>query len=502
MITRLCFCAAALAAVSAMTIPALAFAEVVGRVLMSAGETSALREGKVIPLTYGSPVDSRDTLQTGPRSNMQIRFTDESIISLREQTRLQIEDFKYAAKEGGDESAVFRLVKGAFRTVTGLIGRSNLSRYAVRTPSATIGIRGTMYAAGVCDKDCFNADGTLARDGVYGMVIGQSHGTKRLALTNKTGETVLRPGQVFFVANEASAPELLLEPPAHLIDSLAGAGNATRPTAAALGVPGDEKKASEELASFGTGAAGGISTDREPNAFPEILDSVIALAIIDGTAPPEIPRLGLPTEGGAVAVSLGTSTNSDAIRGLSGGGSLGGLGTLVAGMNIGSTGGPSVLTLNVSNTFVNIGGTGIVRGQMLWTTTADMDLHMLTPDNQHVFFANPTVNFPATSPTATAQLDIDNTQGINHPTAVTTFQGQLHAVENIRVTGTTIPAGNYTFFTRNFSGVTTAPILLVTGDNGVTSRRFDVPALTSGATSQNYIVNRSASGTATYSGPQ
>ena len=87
-------------------------------------------------------------------------------------------------------------------------------------------------------------------------------------------------------------------------------------------------------------------------------------------------------------------------------------------------------------------------------------------------------------------------------TAVTTFQGQLNAVENIRVNGTTIPSGNYTFFTRNFSGPTTAPILLVTGDNGVTSRRFDVPALTSGATSQNYVVTRTPGGTATYSGPQ
>jgi hypothetical protein len=474
-----------------MTIPALAFADVVGRVLMAAGETSALREGKVIPLTFGSPVDSRDTLQTGSRSNMQIRFTDESIMSLREQTRLQIEEFKYSGKEDGSESAVFRLVKGAFRTVTGLVGRGNRSNYSVKTPSATIGIRGTMYAAGVCDKDCFNADGTVAPDGLYGMVIGQSHGTKRLALTNKTGETVLRPGQVFFVANEASAPQLLLEPPAHLIDSLAGSGNATRPTTVALGVPGEEKKAAEQLTGFGTGAAGGISTSSPPNAFPEALDPPIAFAVLDGLVNPQDARVQSLARDAAAARGVSTSQIDQLAAPVN-----------VAGLNIGSNGVPSALTLNFANTFVNIGGTGIVRGQMLWTTTADMDLHMFTPDNQHVYYANPTVNFPGTLPTATAQLDIDNTQGINHPTAVTTFQGQLHAVENIRVNGTTIPAGNYTFFTHNFSGPTTAPILLVTGDNGVTSRRFDVPALTSGAQSQNYVVTRTAGGTATYSGPQ
>jgi len=59
-----------------------------------------------------------------------------------------------------------------------------------------------------------------------------------------------------------------------------------------------------------------------------------------------------------------------------------------------------------------------------------------------------------------------------------------------------------TFFTRNFSGVKTAPILLLSGDNGVTSRRFNVPELTSGRFSQNYVVTRTPGGTATYSGPQ
>ena len=450
-----------LALLSAGLLAPSAQAEIVGRVLMTAGETSALRDGKVVPLTFGSPIEGRDTLQTGQRSNLQVRLTDESILSLREQTQMRIEDYKHSSKEEDQGSAVFSLVKGAFRTVTGLIGRRDHTRYAVRTPSATIGIRGTMYAAGVCDKSCFNADGSLAPDGLYGMVIGQSQGTNKLALTNKTGETVLRQGQVFFVANASSAPELLLEPPAHLIDSLAGAGKADRPTATALGLPGTSEGAiAGALGGLGGLGAGGIASDSRPNLLPTSLEQVALVSINFNTFQPtqNLNGGGLPSS--------------------------------------------SILTLNVGTAFVNIGGTGIVRGQMLWTTTADMDLHMFTPDNQQVFFGNPTVNFPATSPTATAQLDIDNTQGINHPTAVTTFQGQLHAVENIRVNGTTIPAGNYTFFTRNFSGPTTAPILLVTGDNGVTSRRFDVPALTSGATSQNYVVTRTPGGTATYSGPQ
>jgi len=182
------FAAAGLALMTA--IPASA-QTTIGRVLMTAGETSALREGKVLPLTFGSPIEARDTLQTGPRSNLQIRLTDESILSMREQSHLRIENYQFSGKgDDASDSAVFSLVKGAFRTVTGLIGRRDHSRYAVQTPSGTIGIRGTMYAASVCDRDCRNADGTLAPDGLYGMVIGQSQGTNKVALTNKSGETM------------------------------------------------------------------------------------------------------------------------------------------------------------------------------------------------------------------------------------------------------------------------------------------------------------------------
>jgi uncharacterized protein YfaP (DUF2135 family) len=39
-----------------------------------------------------------------------------------------------------------------------------------------------------------------------------------------------------------------------------------------------------------------------------------------------------------------------------------------------------------------------------------MDLHMLTPDNQQVYYANPTVNFPTTSPTATRDGWISTTR--------------------------------------------------------------------------------------------
>jgi FecR protein len=91
--------------------------------------------------------------------------------------------------------------------------------------------------------------------------------------------------------------------------------------------------------------------------------------------------------------------------------------------------------------FVNVGGNGIIRGQLTWMTNADLDLHLILPDQQHVFYANPSVTF--NNGQATAILDHDN-QGeiIDVPPSL--------RVENIAING--VPsAGTYTFYANSFN---------------------------------------------------
>ena len=52
----------------------------------------------------------------------------------------------------GASHAFFSLLKGGFRTVSGLIGKINHEDYSVATPVATIGIRGTDYLTVLCDR--------------------------------------------------------------------------------------------------------------------------------------------------------------------------------------------------------------------------------------------------------------------------------------------------------------------------------------------------------------
>jgi hypothetical protein len=163
-----------------------------------------------VRLEFGSQIEDRDVLRTGPTSSLQIRFVDESFISLRENSQVAIEEYRFAGKEDGTESAAFALIKGGFRKVTGLIGRLNQKNYRVTTPNATIGIRGTDYAVRHCSGDC----GEGVKDGLYGSVLGLSHGTNRVAVANKGGESVFGKDEHFYVPDANTRPQPMLEPPA------------------------------------------------------------------------------------------------------------------------------------------------------------------------------------------------------------------------------------------------------------------------------------------------
>jgi hypothetical protein len=94
------------------------------------------------PIARGTEVSSGDTLRTNA-GLVQIRYSDGAIVSLRPDTDYTIEEYRFSGKTDGDERALFKLLKGTMRTVTGLVGRINKDRYVLNTPSATIGIRGT-----------------------------------------------------------------------------------------------------------------------------------------------------------------------------------------------------------------------------------------------------------------------------------------------------------------------------------------------------------------------
>lgn len=140
----------------AASIPAQA-AEIAGKVGYMSGTLVAQRaDGSLMVLGPKAEVLEGDMLITARDSYAQMQMNDGARVTLRPDSNLKIEQFRFNKDNPQADNAVMRLLKGGFRALTGLIGkRGDPDAYKVRTATATIGIRGTEFTSRLCaTKDC------------------------------------------------------------------------------------------------------------------------------------------------------------------------------------------------------------------------------------------------------------------------------------------------------------------------------------------------------------
>lgn len=177
--------------------PAASWSAEAGRVVTVVGRvTAATPEGRIRTLASGATVENGEMLITGTNSFLRVRFVDDAYVILRPNTRFQIEGYQLSER-AEDNQSVFRLLKGGFRTVTGLIGQRNQQGYRVRTALSTIGVRGTEYQLMHCDNsDC----GPNMPDGDY---LGVDQGI--VDMTTGGGLQTFNRGQFAYV-NQSNVP--------------------------------------------------------------------------------------------------------------------------------------------------------------------------------------------------------------------------------------------------------------------------------------------------------
>lgn len=136
-----------LAVAIASSASGLALAENAGRVSFVSGSvTAATPDGQSRTLSKGDVINGGDRISTGS-GRIQLRFTDGGFVSLQPNTVFGVDQYLYANTKPEESSLFFNLVRGGMRTITGVIGHVNKANYRVKTPVATIGIRGTEYLA-------------------------------------------------------------------------------------------------------------------------------------------------------------------------------------------------------------------------------------------------------------------------------------------------------------------------------------------------------------------
>src|SRR5512135_3237974 len=156
-----------------------------GRVDFVIGNVEAIgTTGTRHPLTKGAEINAGEAISTAAGARAQVRFVDGGYVSLQPNTLFRVDEFNYQNKTDGGEKGFFSLLKGGLRAITGAIGHVNKQTYQVKTPAATVGIRGTGYTMALRD------------DGLFVNV-----GEGAISLMNNAGLLVVTAGNAAFVAD-------------------------------------------------------------------------------------------------------------------------------------------------------------------------------------------------------------------------------------------------------------------------------------------------------------
>lgn len=109
------------------------------------GQVSAVSGSQAVAASSGAVFKEGTTISTGSDGSALLRFEDGQAVALHSNTTFKIENYRFKNQVAAEDKSVFSLLKGAARVVSGLLGQRNPSAFQMRTPTATVGIRGTDF---------------------------------------------------------------------------------------------------------------------------------------------------------------------------------------------------------------------------------------------------------------------------------------------------------------------------------------------------------------------
>ncbi|MGE5638597.1 MAG: FecR domain-containing protein [Clostridia bacterium] len=177
-------------------------------------------DGSVRILSQRSQIATGDTINTQQDSYAQIKFSDGGQLTLKPNTAVKIDNFKFAEEKPAEDSFVYSLLKGGLRAVTGIVGKRSRDKYELGTATATIGIRGTTLSADDCVNNRSNECARLDSAVYVGVADGE------VVVRNGQGELGLTAGQFGMISPNqrplflSTDPGLQFTPPATFIQSV------------------------------------------------------------------------------------------------------------------------------------------------------------------------------------------------------------------------------------------------------------------------------------------
>lgn len=102
----------------------------------TAAPVSVARDQRVVPGT---------TVTTGAGAQTVIRFDDGHTVVLNENSEFRVTRYSFDRERPQNDGIAMQILKGAMRSVSGLVSARSRNAFALLAPQATIGIRGTDF---------------------------------------------------------------------------------------------------------------------------------------------------------------------------------------------------------------------------------------------------------------------------------------------------------------------------------------------------------------------
>jgi len=152
----------------------------VGAVDRAVGWRQIVRDENEIEPSKGQDVISKDDLRTG-EGRLQVRFVDDSKLRMTEHTRIVIDNVVFDEDPSKSDLAM-TFAQGTARFISGQLGKVDKENIRLKTPTASIGIRGTDFTVTV---DEFGKTLVVLLPDVNGISSGE------IIVSTMTGEVVL-----------------------------------------------------------------------------------------------------------------------------------------------------------------------------------------------------------------------------------------------------------------------------------------------------------------------
>jgi len=105
-------------------------------------------EDRVLPVKLHDEIWFKDVIQTQNESRTKALFQDDSMLTVGENSRVEIDDYIYNP-EKNVRQAIVKLMQGQVRALVSKVFKANGSRFEIHTPSAVAAARGTYFTVWV-----------------------------------------------------------------------------------------------------------------------------------------------------------------------------------------------------------------------------------------------------------------------------------------------------------------------------------------------------------------